>query len=72
MKQTYCDMFGKEPHVMAVHAGLECGILSGAYPNWDMISCGPTLVSPHSPDERCYIPTVQKVWDYLIEVVKRV
>lgn len=72
MKQTYCDMFGKEPHVMAVHAGLECGILSGAYPNWDMISCGPTLVSPHSPDERCYIPTVQKVWDYLLEVIKRV
>ena len=72
MKQTYTDMFGKEPHVMAVHAGLECGILSGAYPNWDMISCGPTLVSPHSPDERCYIPSVQKVWNYLLEVVKNV
>ena len=69
---AYEAMFGKRPEVALIHAGLECGILSGAYPNWDMISCGPTLVSPHSPDERCYIPTVQKVWDYLIEVVKRV
>lgn len=72
MKQVYNEIFGKEPHVMAVHAGLECGILSGAYPHWDMISCGPTLMSPHSPDERCYIPSVQKVWDYLLEVMKRV
>ena len=69
MKEVYEKMFGCEPKVMAIHAGLECGILSGAYPNWDMVSCGPTLLSPHSPDERAYIPSVQKVWDYLKEVL---
>lgn len=72
MKKVYLDMYGKEPAVMAVHAGLECGILSGAYPHWDMVSCGPTLMSPHSPDERAYIPSVQKVWDYLKEVLKNI
>ena len=69
MKEVYEKMFGCEPKVMAIHAGLECGILSGAYPHWDMVSCGPTLLSPHSPDERAYIPSVQKVWDYLKEVL---
>ena len=65
MQQEYKKMFGTEPKVMAIHAGLECGILSGTCPHWDMVSFGPTLLSPHSPDERCYIPSVQKVWDYL-------
>lgn len=69
MKNVYKDMFGKEPAVMAIHAGLECGILSGAYPHWDMVSCGPTLMSPHSPDERAFIPSVQKVWDFLQAVL---
>ncbi len=69
MKNVYKKMFGKEPLVMAIHAGLECGILSGAYPHWDMVSMGPTLLSPHSPDERAYIPSVQKVWDFLQEVL---
>ncbi|MCQ2110596.1 MAG: aminoacyl-histidine dipeptidase [Bacteroidaceae bacterium] len=69
MKKVYKDMFGAEAKTMAIHAGLECGILSGAYPNWDMVSCGPTLLSPHSPDERAYIPSVQKVWDFLKAVL---
>ena len=69
MKKVYKDMFGSDPKVMAIHAGLECGILSGAYPHWDMVSMGPTLLSPHSPDERAYIPSVQKVWDFLKEVL---
>ena len=69
MKKVYKGMFGKEPLVMAIHAGLECGILSGAYPHWDMVSMGPTLLSPHSPDERAFIPSVQKVWDFLQEVL---
>lgn len=69
MKKVYKGMFGKEPKVMAIHAGLECGILSGAYPHWDMVSMGPTLLSPHSPDERAFIPSVQKVWDFLREVL---
>lgn len=69
MKEVYNKMYGKEPLVMAIHAGLECGILSGAYPHWDMVSFGPTLMSPHSPDERCYIPSVPKVWEYLQAVL---
>lgn len=72
MKEVYEKLYGKEPKVMAIHAGLECGILSGAYPQWDMISCGPTLLSPHSPDERANIPSVKKVWDYLKEVLKNI
>ncbi|MBP5720113.1 MAG: aminoacyl-histidine dipeptidase [Bacteroidales bacterium] len=69
MKKVYKKMFSAEPKVMAIHAGLECGILAGAYPHWDMVSMGPTLLSPHSPDERAYIPSVQKVWDFLQEVL---
>lgn len=72
MKRVYGRMFGKEPAVMAIHAGLECGILSGAYPHWDMVSMGPTLKSPHSPDERAYIPSVGKVWEFLKEVLAEI
>ena len=72
MKEVYERKFGQEPKVMAIHAGLECGILSGAYPHWDMVSCGPTLLSPHSPDERCYIPSVAKIWDYLKDVLANI
>ena len=70
MKEQYKKLFGKEPAVMAIHAGLECGILAGAYPNWDMISCGPTLKSPHSPDERAFIPSVAKWWQFLQAVLE--
>ena len=69
MKKVYSSMFGKEPEVMAIHAGLECGIMGGVYPEWDMISMGPTLMSPHSPDERCHIPSVQKAYDFLKAVL---
>lgn len=69
MKSAYKKLYGKEPAVMAIHAGLECGIIGGIYPHLDMISCGPTLLSPHSPDERAYIPSVQKAWDFLKEVL---
>lgn len=70
MKSVYNKLYGKEPQVMAIHAGLECGILGGTYPNWDMVSFGPTLLSPHSPDERAYIPSVQKAWDFLQAVLE--
>ena len=72
MKRVYNDLYGKEPAVMAIHAGLECGILSGAYPHWDMVSCGPTLMSPHSPDERANIPSVAKCWDFLKAVLENI
>lgn len=72
MKETYRKLYGKEPEVMAIHAGLECGIIGGIYPGLDMISFGPTLKSPHSPDERCYIPSVQKAWDFLLAVLESI
>ncbi|MBN2612098.1 MAG: aminoacyl-histidine dipeptidase [Bacteroidales bacterium] len=72
MKEVYHKKFGKVPEVKAIHAGLECGIIGGIYPNLDMISFGPTIRSPHSPDERVKIDTVQKFWDFLVETLKNV
>jgi len=72
MLELYKKMFGKEPLVKAIHAGLECGILGGAYPNWDMISVGPTIVNPHSPDEKTEVASVKKFWDYLLETLKNI
>ncbi len=66
MQQGYRDLFGTEPKVMAIHAGLECGILGRNYPGMDMISFGPTIRNPHSPDEMVHIGTVKKFWDYLL------
>ncbi len=72
MKEVYNNKFGKVPEVKVIHAGLECGILGSKYPNWDMISFGPTIRSPHSPDERVNIESVEKFWDYLVETLKNV
>ena len=68
----YRAMYGKDPEVMTIHAGLECGLFSERYPNIDMVSFGPTLRGVHSPDERLLIPTVQMVWDHLLEILKSV
>lgn len=70
MSKIYADKFGKTPEVKAIHAGLECGILGANYPEWDMISFGPTMRFPHSPDEKVNIPTVAKFWDFLLETLK--
>ncbi len=70
MKQIYENKFGRVPEVKAIHAGLECGILGANYPHWDMISFGPTMRFPHSPDEKVNVPTVQKFWDFLVETLK--
>ncbi len=69
---TYKKLFGKEPKVLGIHAGLECGLFSERYPNMDMVSFGPTLRGVHSPDERLLIPTVQMVWDHLLEILKTI
>ena len=66
MKESYKQQFGVEPAVKVIHAGLECGIIGAIIPGLDMISFGPTLRSPHSPDERALIPTVQKFYDFLV------
>ncbi len=72
MEKTYFEMFGKKPAVKVMHAGLECGIIQGAYPNMDMISIGPDLEYPHSPDERVKISTVEKVWDFIKMVLEKI
>ena len=69
---TYKQLFGKEPRVLGIHAGLECGLFSEKYPGLDMVSFGPTLRGVHSPDERLLIPTVQMVWDHLLEILKQI
>ncbi|OZT03933.1 aminoacyl-histidine dipeptidase [Prevotella sp. 885] len=68
--ESYKKLFGKEPIVKGIHAGLECGLFSERYPNLDMVSFGPTLRDVHTPDERLHIPTVQMVWDHLLDIMK--
>ncbi len=70
-RTTYKDIFGKEPEVKVMHAGLECGIIQGAYPKMDMISIGPDLEHPHSPDERVNIQSVEKVWKFITTTLER-
>ena len=71
-KNIFKDMFKEEPKVEAIHAGLECGIIGEKFENIDMISIGPTIKAPHSPDEKVFISTVEKFYRYLIEILKRV
>ena len=70
MKEIYNNKFGKVPEVKVIHAGLECGILGSTYTNWDMISFGPTIRNPHSPDEMVKIDTVELFYDFLVEILK--
>ena len=70
MQEVYKNIFGKTPEIRAVHAGLECGIIGATYPNLDMISFGPTIRFPHSPDEKVKIDTVDKFYTLLLETVK--
>ncbi|MBM3436583.1 MAG: aminoacyl-histidine dipeptidase [Bacteroidetes bacterium] len=72
MKQVYHNKFGKIPEVKVIHAGLECGILGATYTHWDMVSFGPTIRFPHSPDEKVNIATIQKFWDFLVETLKNI
>ena len=65
MVGVYRNLFGEEAKVQVCHAGLECSIIGGIYPDMDLVSFGPTLRSPHTPDERCNIPSVAKFWDFL-------
>lgn len=69
---AYMDLYGQEAGTTAVHAGLECGAIGGKYPDMDMISIGPTLNDVHSPSERLYIPSVEKVMNLLSEVLQRI
>jgi dipeptidase D len=72
MSKVYSDMFGKTPEIKAIHAGLECGLIGGVYPNLDMISFGPTIRYPHSPDEKVNIASVAKFYKFLCETLKHI
>src|SRR5574344_7275 len=72
MSDIYEKMYGKRPEVGACHAGLECGIIGVNYPEMDMASYGPTLVSPHTPNEACLIPTVERFYDFTLEILKNI
>jgi len=72
MSNVYNDMYGRIPEIKAIHAGLECGLIGGVYPNFDMISFGPTIRFPHSPDEKVNIASVAKFWDFLVGTLKHI
>ena len=72
MAEVYERMYGKKPKVQVCHAGLECGIIGVNYPEMDMASFGPTLLSPHTPDERCFIPSVGRFYEFVTEILKNI
>lgn len=72
MEKVYEDLYGNKPAVKVMHAGLECGIIQEAYPTMDMISIGPDLQHPHSPDERVSIPSVAHTWDFIVATLARI
>lgn len=72
MSNIYEKMYGKRPVVGACHAGLECGIIGVNYPEMDMASYGPTLVSPHTPNEACLISSVERFYNFTLEILKNI
>jgi len=68
--KIYAEMLDGEPNVCAIHAGLECGVIGEKVNGMDMISFGPTIKGPHSPDERVDIPSVKKFWDLLLRILE--
>jgi len=71
-KDIYKKMYNKEPKVEAIHAGLECGIIGEKFPGMDMISIGPTIKYPHSPEEQVHVGTVEKFYDFVLEILEKV
>jgi dipeptidase D len=72
LRSLYVEKYNEDPHVLACHAGLECGILGTNYPDMDMASFGPNIRGAHSPDECVQISSVAKFWDFLLEALKRI
>jgi dipeptidase D len=70
MKTTYNTLYNVEPSVIVIHAGLECGIIGRNYPGMEMVSFGPTIEHPHSPDERVNIASVAKFYEFLLATLK--
>ncbi len=71
MKEAYRDMFSETPEIQAIHAGLECGLFAGKLPGLDCISYGPRIEDIHTPAETLYVDSVKRMWDYTLEVLKR-
>lgn len=72
LNETHKKMFGTPMNVLATHGGLECALLGDKYPNWEMVSIGPTVMYPHSPDERTFIPSVERTWEFLKAVLEAI
>jgi len=72
LQDTYKKLFNKELKVTATHGGLECAIMGAKYPNWEMVSLGPTIVHPHSPDERVKIDSVGATWKFVTAVLENI
>jgi dipeptidase D len=70
MKDTFEKLYGNQPEVTVMHAGLECGIIQGVYPDMDMVSFGPELKDPHSPREKVSISSVARTWEYLVAILE--
>ena len=71
-KKIFKDMYKKEPVVEAIHAGLECGIIGEKFSGMEMISVGPTIKYPHSPEEQVHISTVDKFYQYVLEIIRKI
>lgn len=71
-RETYKNIYGRTPNIMVIHAGLECGLFKEPYPNMDMISFGPTIKFPHSPDEKVNIETVGLFWEQMVAILKNI
>ena len=71
MKDVYKELFDADSKVQVIHAGLECGVIGAKYPKMDMVSFGPTMRSPHTPNERCFIPSVEKYWQFVLTTLER-
>ncbi|KUE79460.1 aminoacyl-histidine dipeptidase [Aeromonas schubertii] len=72
VRGAYQELFGSRPNIMVIHAGLECGLFKSAYPEWDMVSFGPTIRGAHSPDERVHIVAVERFWQLLSRVLEQI
>jgi dipeptidase D len=70
VRRVYAKVWGREPKVTAIHAGLECGLIGEKVPGMDMVSFGPHLENVHSPDERIHVPSVGRFWDALKGVLE--
>ncbi|MGL4205914.1 MAG: aminoacyl-histidine dipeptidase [Aeromonadaceae bacterium] len=72
LREQHETLFGTEPKIMVIHAGLECGLFKASYPHWDMVSFGPTIQGAHSPDEKVHIPAVANFWQLLTNLLTKI